>query len=347
MSHSPHLRIILGATASGKESLALAVAQRLNGEIVSVDSMKIYRRLDIATAKATARQRALVPHHCLDLADPEITFSAADYVQAADKAIADICGRGRIPILSGGTAFYYKALLEGLFEGPGADPALRRQLEDRAESEGSEALHRELTEKDPAAAAKIHPSDLRRLIRALEVVTLTGKGISSSQTQWADFHHPDPEQRAAAFFQNPRYPFTMYRVTRDRADIHRRIAERIGRMAETGLEEEARRVWENRERISRTPLQAVGYKEFFPYFSGEITWPEALEKLRLGTNRLVRSQDTWFRKFPAQEVAMQPDDDVEQVADMLTAGERKNMRSAESPFISLLPDGFDDGNVIG
>ncbi|MDR1744566.1 MAG: tRNA (adenosine(37)-N6)-dimethylallyltransferase MiaA, partial [Planctomycetota bacterium] len=162
------LRIILGPTASGKERLALACAERMNGEIVSVDSMKVYRGLDVATAKA----------------GPEEAFSAADFVRAAEAAIADIASRGKTPFLSGGTAFYYKALLEGLFDGPGADRAFRARLEERAAREGSAALHAELMEKDAAAAGKIHPSDCRRIVRALEVVTLTGQGISASQTQW-------------------------------------------------------------------------------------------------------------------------------------------------------------------
>ena len=321
MTEHPPLRIILGATASGKERLALACARRMNGEIVSVDSMKVYRGLDIATAKAGPAERASVRHHCLDLVDPSETFSAADFVAAAEAAIADILARGKIPFLSGGTAFYYKALLEGLFDGPKADPEIRARLEERATTEGNAALHAELAEKDPAAAAKIHPSDLRRIVRALEVNTLTGRGISQSQTQWADFHHPDAARRAASFFAAPRHPFIMVRVVRDRDDSRARIASRIARMAELGLEAEARMVWEKRDHISITPLQAVGYKEFFPYFAGEISWADALEKLRLGTNRLVRSQDTWFRKFPATEMFMGRDADVEQMAEKLMSRE--------------------------
>lgn len=311
------LCVIVGSTASGKERLALAVAERVGGEIVSVDSMKVYKGLDIATAKAGAAEQAAVPHHCLDLAAPEESFSAADYVRAADAAIAAIRARGAVPVLSGGTAFYYKALLEGLFEGPKADPAVRAALEARASAEGSAALHAELAAKDPAAALKIHPSDLRRIVRALEVALLTGRGISASQTQWADFHHPDAERRAASFFSNPRHPFVMVRVVRDRADLHARIALRIARMGENGLREEARTVWERRASFSVTPLQAVGYKEFFPYFAGDCSWEDALEKLRLGTNRLVRSQETWFRKFPAAELFMTPDADVRAAADRL------------------------------
>ncbi len=311
------LRIILGSTASGKERLALAVAERMGGEIVSVDSMKVYRGLDIATAKAGPDERARVGHHCLDLVEPNQTFSAADFVRAAEAAIQDIVSRGKLPFLSGGTAFYYKALLEGLFEGPGADADLRARFEARAAEEGSEALHRELSERDPGAAAKIHPSDLRRLVRALEVSYLTGESISRHQTQWTAFHADDPAERAAAFFARPRYPFVMVRIVRGRPDLHRRIRDRIDRMAAAGVEREARMVFEQRETISRTPLQAVGYKEFFPYFRGGETWEQALEKLAFATNRLVRKQDTWFRKFPAREVALAADSGMEEVADDL------------------------------
>lgn len=314
------LRIIVGTTASGKERLALECADRLGGEIVSVDSMKVYRRLDVATAKAGPAERARVRHHCLDLVEPTETFSAADFAAAADAAIADIVARNKIPVLSGGTAFYYRALLEGLFEGPGADPSLRAELEERAAREGGEALHRELAAIDPAGAEKIHPADIRRLVRALEVARLTGDGISKRQVQWQAFHSPDREERAAAYFAQPRHPFAMVRIVRDRDDVHRRIRERVERMAAAGLEAEARWVYENREAVSRTPLQAVGYKEFFPYFRGEESREKALERLCQGTNRLVRSQDTWFRKFPATEMSMEPEADVRKVADTLIEG---------------------------
>lgn len=309
------LRIIVGSTASGKERLALACAERMGGEIVSVDSMKVYRGLDVATAKAGAAERARVRHHCLDLAEPHETFSAADFVAAAETAIRDIVARGKIPFLSGGTALYYRALLEGLFDGPAADLELRAELEERARREGSDALHRELAALDPAGAAKIHPNDLRRIVRALEVLRLTGDAISGRQTQWEAFHAGERQERADGFFKNPRHPFVMIRIVRDREDVRRRVWERIERMAASGLEAEARRVWETRERVSRTLLQAVGYKEFFPHFGGDESLAAALERLRLGTNKLVRKQDTWFRKFPAAEVFMRREDREEEVAE--------------------------------
>jgi tRNA dimethylallyltransferase len=319
MQKSP-LRIIVGTTASGKEQLALAVAKKIGGEIISVDSMKVYTGLDIATAKASLPDRRDVPHHCLDLVAPTETFSAADFVAAADRAIADITARGKVPVLSGGTAFYYKALLDGLFEGPGADPAIRAEIEEKAALEGTPALHAELSSLDPAAALKIHPSDLRRLVRALEVIRLTGDGISSRQKEWAGFHSGNTDYAAEPppFFANPRHDFVMARIVRSRDDVHSRIRARVARMEKEGLRDEVEYVFANRESMSRTPLQAVGYKEFFPYFEGTAKWEEAIERLCLNTNKLVRSQDTWFRKFPAALVEA-GDEDADALAERLLA----------------------------
>lgn len=312
----PPLRIIVGTTASGKEQLALAVAKKIGGEIISVDSMKVYTGLDIATAKASLSDRRDVPHHCLDLVPPTETFSAADFAAAADAAIADITARGKVPVLSGGTAFYYKALLDGLFEGPGADPAIRAEIEAKAAQEGTSALHDELSRLDPAAAAKIHPSDLRRLVRALEVIRLTGDAISSRQKEWAGFHSDE----SPPFFANPRHNFVMARIVRDRDDVHARIRARVARMEKEGLKAEAEYVFTNRGTMSRTPLQAVGYKEFFPYFEGTARWEDVIERLCLNTNKLVRSQDTWFRKFPATLVEATGDDDSGTLAERLLTG---------------------------
>lgn len=315
MPTKPPVKIIVGTTASGKERLALAIAKKIGGEIISVDSMKVYTGLDVATAKASAADRRDVPHHCLDLVPPTETFSAADFAAAADRAIADITARGKVPILSGGTAFYYKALLDGLFEGPSADPAIRAEIEDKAAREGTASLHDELSRLDPAAAAKIHPSDLRRLVRALEVIRLTGEPISSRQKEWAGFHSDESQP----FFANPRHEFVMARIVRARDDVHARVRARVARMEQEGLKEEVEYVFTQREAMSRTPLQAVGYKEFFPYFEGTASWEDAIERLCLNTNKLVRSQDTWFRKFPATLLEA-GDEDADSLAERLLAG---------------------------
>ncbi len=295
----PFLRILLGPTCSGKERLALACAERLGGEIVSVDSMKLYRGLDVGTAKPAAADRARVPHHCLDLVDPGAEFSVARYLEAAEAAIAAIAARGRPVVLSGGSALYYKALLEGLFPGPGADPEVRAVLREQAAQEGPEVLHARLAELDPAAAARIHPRDLRRLVRALEVHSLTGRPIGEWQQEW--------QRGARDTTAGWRYPAAVVGLDWPREELYRRIHERVDRMLAAGLLEEARGVYERRAELGRTPLQAVGYKEFFPYFAGELPLAEAVELLKKNTRHLAKSQLTWFRKFPVAWLPMSPE----------------------------------------
>jgi len=216
------------APASGKERLALAVAERLGGEIISADSMKVYRGLDIGTAKPDAEARRRVPHHLVDVAEPTETFSAARWLALADAAIAEVAARGRVPIVSGGTPFYLKALLEGLFEGPAADPDLRRRLAEEARAGGTEALHARLARVDPAAARRIHPNDLRRIVRALEVWEKTGRPISDLQRQWGAGRR--------------RYRPLLVAIRRSPEDLTRRITERARRMLEAGLVDEVRRL---------------------------------------------------------------------------------------------------------
>jgi tRNA dimethylallyltransferase len=292
----PFLRILLGCTASGKERTALACAERLGGQIISVDSMKIYRGLDVGTAKASPAVRERIIHHCLDLADPGEIFSVARYVEAAEDAIYKTVEAKNIPILSGGTALYYKGLLEGLFDGPPADDALREVLEKRAAAEGCGALHAELSKLDPKAAEKIHANDVRRVTRALEVITLTGKPMSSHQTQWDSERGMD----AGALL----YPCGIVGLLWPREILYKRIEERVRRMLDNGLEREAQTVYETRRDLSRTPLQAVGYKEFFDYFEGNATFADAVELLCRNTRHLAKSQMTWFRKFPCRWIEM-------------------------------------------
>ena len=285
------LFILLGPTASGKERIALELAGRMNAEILSVDSMKIYRGLDIGTAKASAGDRALRPHHGLDIAHPDETFSVAQYAAAAERILADIRSRNRPAILSGGTALYYMALLQGLFDGPGRDDGLRARLEAMAAGGEPERLWRMLSGRDAAAAGRIHPNDTRRLIRALEVLELSGRPISSLQGQW--------ENR----WRHSRHAFRMVRLAWPRALLRQRISARLERMRREGLLEEARGVWERREAMAAAPLQAVAYKEFFPFFGGLEPEEAAWERLRRGTTRLAKAQETWFKRFPAVPIA--------------------------------------------
>ncbi|HUX14914.1 MAG TPA: tRNA (adenosine(37)-N6)-dimethylallyltransferase MiaA [Phycisphaerae bacterium] len=310
--------VITGQTATGKERLAVAVAERLGGEILSADSMKVYRGMDIGTAKAPPDVRRKVPHHLVDVADPgpgsasrqatarlpcqgakpgfaEATpgapaplglgpgFSTARWVELADAAIADVTARGRAAIVSGGTALYLKALLEGLFEGPAADEQVRARLSAEAEANGADVLHRRLAQVDPEAAGRIHPNDLRRIIRALEVWELTGSPISSLQTQWG---HRRGRCRAL-----------LVAIRRSPEDLGRRIEERVRRMVEAGLLEEVRRLAARPGGLALGPRQALGYAEVLEHLAGRITWDETLEAIRLHTRQFARAQMKWLRRF--------------------------------------------------
>lgn len=312
ISDKPAIHIILGPTASGKESAAYHIAQLTNTQIVSVDSMKIYRKLDIGTAKATATMRENVIHHCLDIADASDDFSVAEYQQAADNAIDNIANLGKTPILSGGTALYYKAVLEGIFDAPPKDEALREELKDYAETHGNEALFAKLVEQDPQAALKLHPNDIRRVVRALEIIKLTGEPISNRQKQWSGFH-----DNTGGFSGDLRYPCKIVFINWDREELYRRIELRVERMLEKGLEAEAKMVWQDKGNYSRTPLQAVGYKEFFPYFDGQVSLAEAIDTLKKNTRHLAKSQCTWFRKFPASEIVPQKGQSQESICQMI------------------------------
>ncbi|MCD6304083.1 MAG: tRNA (adenosine(37)-N6)-dimethylallyltransferase MiaA, partial [Planctomycetes bacterium] len=206
---------ILGCTAVGKGAVGRALARRTGGQIVSVDSMKVYRRMDIGTAKPSAADRAELPHHCIDLVEPSEGFSAAMFVAHADRAIAEIARAGAVALAVGGTSLYIRALAEGLFDGPGADEGLRRRLHDRARREGTEALHAELARVDPQAAQRIHHNDRRRIVRALEVFQATGRPISQLQRQWD---------------RTRRYDCVFIGLRRERHDQNRRINRRAKRM---------------------------------------------------------------------------------------------------------------------
>ena len=275
--------VLTGQTATGKERLALAVAGRLGGEILSADSMKVYRGMDIGTAKAPPDVRRKVPHHLVDVADPGETFSTARWVELADAAIADVTDRGRVPIISGGTALYLKALLEGLFEGPAADEQVRTRLSAEAEAKGADALHARLARVDAEAAGRIHPHDLRRIIRALEVWELTGSPISALQTQWG-------RRRGL-------YRPLLVAVRRAPEDLGRRIEARVRRMVEAGLKDEARRLAERPGGLALGPRQALGYAEVLEHLAGRITWDETLEAIRLHTLQFARAQMKWLRRF--------------------------------------------------
>jgi len=283
MSQGIPILVITGQTASGKERLAVAVAGRIGGEIVSADSMKVYRGMDAGTAKASADQRQAAAHHLLDVADPAETFSAARWLALAEETISAIHARGRTPLVSGGTPLYLKALLEGLFKGPSADPAIRQRLQAEAERLGTPALHGRLATVDAAAAARIHPNDLRRITRALEVWELTGSPISGLQKQWGT--------------RRPRYRPLVVAVRRTREDLTRRIEARVRRMLDAGLVEEVRRLASRPEGLARGPRQALGYAEVLNLLDGRLPPGDLAAAIVAHTRQFARRQLTWISRF--------------------------------------------------
>ncbi len=273
------LLVILGATASGKSELALELARRTGGEILSVDSMQVYRGMDVGTAKPTAAERELAPHHLLDLVLPDEPFAVARFVELADAVIRDAGKRGVPLVATGGTPLYYKSLFEGLFEGPGADESVRQRLC----AEPNEQLHRRLGEVDPVAASRIHVNDARRLIRALEVYELTGRPISSFQTAW---------ESAAV-----RHPATWVGLAWDREALNRRINARVKAMMAGGWVEEVRQLMRRYPTLSQTAGEATGYHELIAHVSGRISLDEAVEQIKIATRQLARRQMKWFKRF--------------------------------------------------
>ncbi len=300
---------IMGCTASGKAKLAAELARRHGGEILSVDSMKIYRRMDIGTAKASAELRAEIPHHGIDVVEPWEPFTVAQFVTLADSVIAACHASGRPIVASGGTGLYFKALVAGMFEGPGQSPEIRAELQERAQREGSAGLHGELARIDPEAAGRIHPNDLRRIVRALEVYRLTGTPISVLQQQWAE--------------NRPRYDFRMLWLRRGREDGNRRINARVGRMIEEGLVEEVEALLADPRGLTSQAAAALGYAEIIAQLRGRWSLAEAVEQIKINTRHFAKNQRTWFRHFQHRHgvtpLDAEPDTTVTQAADAAEA----------------------------
>jgi tRNA dimethylallyltransferase len=273
--------VILGPTAVGKTDLSFSMARKLEAEIVGGDSRQIYRFLDIGTAKPSAAQRQAVPHHLIDIVDPDEPLNAARFAQLAWGCIHTIEAHGKLPLVVGGSGFYIRALTDGLFAGPGVNRCLRTALEAEAQSLGLQALHDRLAVVDPAAAHRIHPHDRVRIIRALEIYALTGTPISQWQCQW----------------QNPvrHRTFVLVGLTREREDLRRRIAARTEAMLQMGLEAEVRRVLARGYPATLPSLQSVGYGEIVAYLDGRWDLSRARELIERHTWRLVKRQMTWFR----------------------------------------------------
>lgn len=275
----------MGPTAAGKTAAALALAERFPVEIVSVDAAQVYRGLDIGTAKPTAAERARVAHHLIDIRDPSQVYSAADFCADALAAMAEITARGRIPLLAGGTMFYFRALEHGLPDLPAADPGLRAQLLAEAKREGWAALHERLRSLDPDRAARIHRNDPQRTLRALEIIALTG-------------------QAASAYGLRGTAPLP-YRVIKlalypeDRAWLHIRIAERFRDMLAKGFLDEARALFARRDLPADHPvLRTVGYRQAGLYLTGKINYDDMVERAVIATRQLAKRQMTWLRADP-------------------------------------------------
>ncbi len=275
------LLCLLGPTAVGKTEIAIELAQRLDAEIISVDSRQIYRQMDIGTAKPTLEERQAARHHLIDCIDISQPFSVADYQSLVDTAIADIQNRGKQALLVGGAGLYFRAIVDGLFEGPGADPTLREQLEQEAAQHGVEVLHERLHVCDPASADRIHPNNIVRVIRALEVYELTGTPMSELQQQW----HPEKQ----------RYPFIAFCLTMPRALLYRRIEQRVDMMLANGLIAEVETLLAAGYARDTVALQSFGYRELIAYLDGNCTYMEAVSQLKQNTRRFAKRQLTWFR----------------------------------------------------
>ena len=275
--------LILGVTASGKGRLAFDLAESLGAEIISVDSMKVYRRMDIGTAKPPEEARRRVKYHLIDVVEPSDSFSVGVFLEAALGAIEQIKSRRREIVAVGGTALYMKALLYGLFEGPGTDEQIRAELRARTETEGLAVLYDELARVDSAAAERIGPSDAKRIIRALEVYQLTGKPISSFQKQF------DAE--------SPLGDWTIIGLRRDKPDSHSRINTRAKKMISAGLVDEVGSLLAEGKLLSKQARCAIGYAEIVDYLIGRISLEEATELIKKNTRRLAKNQRTWFKTF--------------------------------------------------
>jgi tRNA dimethylallyltransferase len=281
---------LLGPTASGKSRLALELAARHPVEIVSVDSAQVYIGMDIGTAKPSAPERARVRHHLVDLIDPTERYSAGRFRADAVRAIGEIQGRGKIPLVVGGTMLYYRALTQGIAALPEADPDLRATIDARAARRGWPALHAELARIDPATAARLSPNDAQRIQRALEVWELSGKPISELQK-----------------FAGPGLPFELKAfalVPGDRAELHRRIAERFERMLKGGLVDELKALRRQHDLHAGLPsMRCVGYRQAWDYLEGKSSKAELREKAIAATRQLAKRQLTWLRSLPGIEPA--------------------------------------------
>jgi tRNA dimethylallyltransferase len=294
---------LTGPTASGKTEISVALARRLDAEVLALDSMTLYRGMDIATAKPSPAARAGIPHHLIDMIDPWESASVAAYRDWAAAAARQVEQRGKRVLFVGGTPLYLKALLRGLFTGPAAEPELRMRLDREALEHGEPALHSRLAALDPGAAARLHPHDRRRIVRALEVIELTGRPISDLQTQ-----HERPAPRSVCVFA----------LDLPRACLHDRINRRVLKFIEAGLVDEVRRLQAGSRPFSKEAAQAIGYREVIAMLAGQATLSHTIELVQTRTRQLAKRQVTWFRHLEeVRSINVSTDEGPESVADRL------------------------------
>ena len=284
MTTQKPILIIAGPTAVGKTEASLLLAQEQGAEIVSADSMQIYRGMDIGTAKPTPEQRRLVYHHLIDIVDPAQPYSVGDYLRDARNAIEGILKSGGTPIVVGGTGLYIRALMKGLLHGPPADLELRERLLRKEAENGEGTLYADLARRDPESAIKIHPNDLRRTVRALEVLLLRDRKLSDLQKEHA--------------FRDQPYLFQLLFLVRGRSELYPRIEQRVDQMIAEGLEDEVKGLMLRGYSRDLISMQALGYSHFIEYFSNQASYDETVELLKRDTRRFAKRQFTWFRREP-------------------------------------------------
>ncbi len=280
----PQIFCVVGPTASGKTAYAIRLAKELDGEVVSCDSMQIYRGMDIGTAKPTIAEMQGIPHHMIDIVDPDRNYSVAEFVEDAKRCIADILARGKTPILCGGTGLYVDSIINGIsFSEDARDDVYRAELIQLAAEKGNLAVHELLRQADPKTAEQIHPNNLKRVVRALEIIKTSGKTK-------AEFD--------LAARQEPLYDATVYGMDRERDELYRRIEMRVDLMMEQGLLEEVQTLMAKGIPMTATAMQAIGYKELVAYLNASYTLEEAIEAIKRESRRYAKRQLTWFRRNP-------------------------------------------------
>jgi tRNA dimethylallyltransferase len=302
-SPNPRIVIVCGPTGIGKTTAAIRLARRFGGQIVGADSMQVYRQMDIGTAKPTPDEQAAVAHHMIDVVDPDENFDAARYAAMAASCIQRLQETAMLPVVAGGTGFYIKALLHGLFEAGRPDPQIRQQLERRASQEGLDRLHAELRRRDPASAERIHPHDRFRIIRALETIAGTGRPISDLQSNHG--------------FAAKRYETFKIGLAIDRETLYTRINQRVDAMIAEGLVAEVESLLARGYAADLKSMQAIGYRHVVDYLGGQTPWAETVDLMKRDTRRYAKRQFTWFKSDP--DIVWSAPGDVDRLAPAIEA----------------------------